>query len=110
MENWRHVIDQLNDQMLSKMLNSKEVQIQNADLWRMTAIQVIALASKLGIKCELMPDLLKQLENKKRSLVYSASEVIGVVLKNQSDLLEDVSRKIQQMFSGEAKQDLFVNI
>lgn len=54
--------------------------------------------------------MLKQLEHRKRSIIYSASEVIGVLLANQPDLLEEASTKVQALFSGEAKQDLFVNI
>jgi len=54
--------------------------------------------------------IIGQLEHRKRSIVYAASEVIGVVLSNQPELLEDASVRVQAMFSGEAKQDLFVNI
>jgi len=110
MENWRECIESLDEQVLSKMLTLKDAQMQNSDLWRMTAIQVIALSCRLGIKCDLLNDLLKQLENRKRSIIYSASEVIGVLLSNQPELLEDASNKIQALFSGEAKQDIFVNI
>lgn len=110
MDKWNDIIDELNEPMLSKMLNAKEAQMQNSDLWRMAAIQIIALASKLGIKSNLIKELLGQLDHRKRSIIYSASEVIGVVLVNQPDLLEEASSKIQILFAGEAKQDLFVNI
>jgi len=110
LEKWRPVVNELNEDMLSKMLNSREGKIQNSDLWKMSALQIIALSSKLNIQCNLLNSIISQLDHRKRSIIYAASEVIGVVLSHQPELLEDTSSKIQSMFSGEAKQDLFVNI
>lgn len=96
--------------MIGKMLSSKEGEVQNSDLWRMAGIQIVALACKIGIKSNLLNHLIKQLEHRKRSIVFAASEVIGVLLSNQPELLEDASSKIQVMFSGEARQDMLVSI
>lgn len=109
-EEQRECISELNEALVGKMLSSKELDVQNADLWRMAGIQVIALASKFGIKVNLLNALISQLDHRKRSIVYSASEVIGVVLSNQPELLQDASARIQLLFTGEAKQDLFVNV
>lgn len=92
------------------MLNSKEGEVQNSELWRMAGIQIIALACKIGVRSHLLVNLIKQLDHKKRSIIFSASEVIGVLLSNQPELLEEASTKIQEMFSGEAKQDMLVSI
>ena len=110
MEKWKQCITELNEVMLGKMLNAKESEIQNSDLWIMAGIQIVALACKIGIQSNLLNHLIKQLEHRKRSIIFSASEVIGVLLSNQIELLEDASTKVQQIFSGEAKQDLFVSI
>ena len=109
-EKWRDHITELNEGMIWKMLNSKDGEIQNADLWRMAGIQIVALAWKFGIKVDLLSALIKQLEHRKRSIIYASSEVIGVLLSNQPELLNDASSKIQLMYSGEAKQDLFISI
>ena len=50
MEKWIECIPKLDEDILSKMLTMKDGQIQNSDLWRITAIQVLALSSKLGIQ------------------------------------------------------------
>jgi hypothetical protein len=110
MDNWRDWNIQLNEILLSKMLNSKEGEVQNSELWRMAGIQIIALACKIGVRSHLLVNLIKQLDHKKRSIIFSASEVIGVLLSNQPELLEEASTKIQEMFSGEAKQDMLVSI
>ena len=110
MEKWKMCITELNEAMIGKMLNAKEGEIQNSDLWIMAGIQIVALACKIGVRSNLLNQLIKQLEHRKRSIIFSASEVIGVLLSNQTELLEDASVKIQQMFSGEARQDLFVSI
>ena len=110
LEKWKDHITELNEAMIGKMLNSKEGEIQNSDLWKMAGIQIIALAWKFGIRVNLLSALIKQLEHRKRSIIYASSEVIGVLLANQPEQLQDASSKIQLMYSGEAKQDLFISI
>ena len=110
MEKWSQCKIELNETMIGKMLSMKDGEIPSPDLWRMAGIQVIALACKVGVQSNLLTHLIKQLEHRKRSIIFSAAEVIGVLLANQPELLEECSQKIQQIFSGEARQDIFVSI
>lgn len=110
LEKWRPVVDSLDDKMLAQMLDIKDPKVPNIDLWKMSALQVIALSSRLGIKTTLCDKIIEQLQYRKRSIVFVASEVLGVVLSKQQDLVGDAWLKIYTMFLGEAKQDVFVSI
>ena len=134
---WRHVLI-IDKQTLCSMLSVPD-QAEASHLWKMTGIQIVALATsfdvpvltpeeerehqesgekhqfKLASAAEngkvdiLFKSLLKMQELRKKQLIFASSEALGKILQRQPEL---VPQALPVLMQNEAKDrdDIFVNV